>query len=146
MRRTIELFLWPMLLVLGAIVYAVTKNIMLYPIGLGSIVDGWKGCDRDELERWLALARERIVPLMDISPEILTHAQAVDIESMTLRDENEQEWASNQTESTLTPYIALSLRLLNQVGLEAKGVTSPWHFGHDVEPFYQCALRKWSHR
>jgi hypothetical protein len=94
------------------------------------------------MERWLALTRERVVPLMDITPEILTHAEAVDIDNMTLLDENEQDWASHQTETTLTPYIAISLRLLNQVGLEASGVTSPWYFGHDVEPDYQRAIRK----
>jgi hypothetical protein len=117
-------------------------SVLPYPIGLGSIVDGWEGCDLEGMERWLALTRERVVPLMDITPEILTHAEAVDIDNMTLLDENEQDWAFHQTETTLTPYIALSLRLLNQVGLEASGVTSPWYFGHDVEPDYQRAIRK----
>ncbi len=116
-------------------------SVLPYPAGLGSIAAGWEGCDRSELARWIDIARQRVVPLMDISPEILTHARAVDLETMTLLDENEKHWSFHQTEETLTPYISLSLQILNEVGLPANGVTSPWDFGSKVEDAYQKAIR-----
>ena len=116
-------------------------SVLPFPAGLGPITDGWPGCDKKGLEDWLSVARERVMPQMDITPEILTHARAVDLETMGLLDENERDWASHQTHETLTPYIATALRLLKEVGLEATGVTSPWNFGQEVEPDYQIAIR-----
>jgi hypothetical protein len=116
-------------------------SVLPYPAGLGSIADGWEGCDKSDLNRWIEIVRQRVVPLMDISPEILTHAQAVDLKTMALLDENEREWSFQQTEATLTPYIALSLQILNEVGLPANGITSPWDFGSQVEDAYQRAIR-----
>jgi hypothetical protein len=117
-------------------------SVLPYPGGLGKISEGWEGCDRKELAEWNAVARDDLMDSMDITPEIHTHAQALDIRTMTLLPENERDWASHQTEATLTPYIAAALRFLNEVGLEANGVTSPWDFGIQVEPDYQTAIRK----
>ena len=116
-------------------------SVLPIPAGLGPITAGWPRCDRRGLEDWLSVARERVAPQMDITPEILTHAQAVDLSTMCLLDENERDWASHQTHETLTPYIATALRLLNEVGLEATGVTSPWDFGREVEPVDRIAIR-----
>ena len=116
-------------------------SVLPMPAGLGTVGDGWPGCDRQGLEEWVSTARQRIAPRMDITPEILTHAGAVDLDTMGLLDENERDWASHQTHATLTPYIAAALRLLNEVGLEATGVTSPWDFGVEVESDYQHAIR-----
>ena len=115
-------------------------SVVPFPAGLGRIRKGWPGCNRGALERWLNVARLYIAPRMDITPEMLTHTRAVELSSMTLLAENERDWATHQTETTLTPYIAAALRFLNEVGLKATGVTSPWNFGSAVEPEYQRAI------
>jgi hypothetical protein len=116
-------------------------TVLPYPAGLGKISDGWPGCDRRALERWIEIARAEIAPRMDITPEIHTHARTLDLETFGLLEENERDWAAHQAEATLTPYIAAALRFLNEVGLEATGVTSPWDFGRPVEGDYRRAIR-----
>lgn len=115
-------------------------SVLPYPAGLGSITRGLPGCSRADLDRWLAIVRRQIAPRMDITPEILTHSKTIDLATHTLLAENEREWSTHQTAETLTPYIAEGLRVLNEVGLPATGVTSPWDFGSKVEPEYQRAI------
>ena len=115
-------------------------SVLPIPAGLGKITEGWPGCDRAELVSWLDIVRQQIAPRMDITPEILTHARTVDLDNGRLLAENERVWSRRQTAATMTPYIAHALELLNQVGLEANGVTSPWDFGIEVETEYQKAI------
>jgi hypothetical protein len=116
-------------------------TVLPFPPGLGKITDGWPGCDRRALTEWVAIARERLMGQMDITPEILTHAAALDLKTGALLSENERDWSIHQTETTLTPYIAHALQILKDAGLEATGVTSPWNFGQAVEDEYQRAIR-----
>lgn len=81
-------------------------SVLPYPAGLGAITDGWAGCDQRALTTWLDLVRQRVTPLMDITPEILTHAKTLDLDSLTLLPENEREWSRHQTATTMTPYIS----------------------------------------
>ena len=115
-------------------------SVLPYPAGLGSIDAGWKGCDTRALTAWLDLVRAQVAPRMDITPEILTHARAVDLSRMQLLDEDERQWARHQTAATLTPYIGHALKILNAVDLPASGVTSPWDFGITVEEEYRQAI------
>jgi hypothetical protein len=117
-------------------------TVLPYPAGLGKISEGWQGCDTRALSQWIETTRSRVMPLMDITPEILTHAKALNLATFDLLAENERDWASHQTEATLTPYIAAALRFLNEVGLDATGVTSPWDFGRPVEDEYRLAIRR----
>ena len=116
-------------------------SVLPYPAGLGAITDGWSGCDQAGLSRWLDLVRREVVPLMDITPEILTHARALDLESLSLLPENERAWSRHQNAATMTPYISYALEILNAADLQATGVTSPWDFGIDVESQYRVAIR-----
>ena len=115
-------------------------SVLPIPAGLGKITEGWQGCDGHQLQTWLDIVRQRIMPRMDITPEILTHARTVDLETGSLLPENERNWSFQQTAGTMTPYIVQALELLNDVGLEANGVTSPWDFGSKVEAEYQEAI------
>lgn len=115
-------------------------SVVPCPGALGKISEGWPGCDMDEMREWIETTRRDIVPLMDITPEMLTHAAALDLETMSPLPENERYWAEHQDHTTLTPYIAAALRLLNEAGLEANGVTSPWCFGNTVEEDYRRAI------
>lgn len=111
-------------------------SIVPMPGGRGDIVNGIPGFPKAEIEEWLDMARTRLAPYFSFCPEILTHAQAVDLSTGELLAMNEEEWSKTQTVETLTPYIAKSFQLLKDAGIEATGVTSPWRFGIDVEDAY----------
>jgi hypothetical protein len=115
-------------------------SLIPYPAGLGSISDKLKGYPKDEVDLWVKIVREELSQFFDITPEILTHAKTLDLSTMTLLEENEREWATHQTEETLTPYIAYALRILKDVGIDANGVTSPWDFGRVVEEEYRLSI------
>lgn len=101
-------------------------SVVPYPAALGPIDAGWPGCDAAGLERWLDGVRRHVAPRMDITPEILTHARALDLPDLSPLSEDERHWARHQTAATLTPYIARALEILGRLGLGATGVTSPW--------------------
>ena len=115
-------------------------SILAYPAGLGSILDGWEGADRKELEAWLRIARERIAPLFDITPEIHTHTLALNLETKKMLPLSEHEWSQQQNEETLTRYIGAALDILRRAGFDATGVTSPCDFGKKVEEAYARAV------
>ncbi|MCK4283306.1 MAG: hypothetical protein KAX44_03230 [Candidatus Brocadiae bacterium] len=115
-------------------------SVLPYPAGLGKISEGWPGCDMRTLRSWVRTVRTKVMPVMDITPEVLTHAQALDLKTFALLDENERDWAAHQTEATLTPYVATALRFLNEAGLNATGFTFPWGLRREVEPDYQRAI------
>ncbi len=115
-------------------------SVVPYPAGLGSIVDGWEGADKKEIDAWLKVARERIQPLMDISPEMLTHTMALDLATKERLGESERDWSHKQNVETLTHYITYALELLKQAGFDASGVTSPWNFAKMAETAYAQAI------
>ncbi len=117
-------------------------SVLPYPAALGPIDVGWPGCNEAELNRWIDLVRCRVTPNMDITPEILTHARALDLDTMTPLSINERNWAEEQTAATMTPYIVHALEILQRVGLAPTGVTSPWDFGIGVEEEYRTAIRQ----
>ena len=117
-------------------------SVLPYPAGLGKISAGWPGCNIPALNTWLDLVRTQIAPRMDITPEILTHAGTLDLDTQSILPQNERDWSRHQRAATLTPYISYALEILNEVDLEANGVTSPGDFGIAVEDEYQQAIGK----
>ncbi len=115
-------------------------TIVPMPGCLGDIVNGIKGCDRSEVERWLRIANDRLSPYFDFCPEMLTHHYAVDLENGGFLEENEELWSRHQTRATLTPYITRALELLKAAGIRPTGVSSPWGFGARVEKDYSAAI------
>ncbi len=115
-------------------------SLVPFPAGLGNILDGWEGVPKREIDAWLRIAREEIEPQMDIAPEMLTHTRAVDLAAGSLLPESERDWSQRQDASTLTPYLALALDTLRKAGFDAKGVSSPWDFGAQVEGEYAKAV------
>ncbi|MHB0878762.1 MAG: hypothetical protein ACYC5O_22205 [Anaerolineae bacterium] len=116
-------------------------TVLPYPDGLGPVTRGWEGYSRQQLDRWLATVRDRIMPAFDITPEILTHTLALDIATGRLMGEAEQRWMDVQSEDTLTRYIAYGLQLLQEVGLRPHGITQPVTFRGD-EMAYAHAIRR----
>lgn len=115
-------------------------SVVPNPAGQGYIDSGVEGYPKEGVEWWIKRVREDITPLFDITPEMLTHTNAVDLKTGKLLPMHEQTWASSQTVEALTDYIAKALETLKNVGFETNGVTSPGAFGIDVESKYAKAV------
>jgi hypothetical protein len=115
-------------------------TIIPYPAGLGSIMDGWEGCDKGELESWLALARLAIAPSFDITPEILTHTRALDLKTHQLLEEPEQIWMNSRSQAELSVYMSTATALLRQAGFAPSGITQPVTFKGDRPSYDQAVL------
>jgi hypothetical protein len=103
-------------------------SILPYPAGLGSILEGWEGCDRAEIARWLDLVRTELQPDFDITPEILTHTRALDLRTRTLFDQSEQDWMAERTLPELTTYMRAATEMLRAAGFISAGITQPVSF------------------
>ena len=108
----------------------------------GDIINGLRDVSEEELREWIDTVKSRIEGRFTIGPEMLTHNFAVDLETGNALPMNEHVWSQSQDRSTLTPYIAKALSLLNEAGFDAFGVTSPWQFGINVEDEYAAAISR----
>ena len=115
-------------------------SVVPMPGGRGDIVNGIPGFDKAEIDAWLETVRTRVMKNFSLCPEILTHAQAVNLETGALLPLNERDWAQDKDRTVLTPYIAKGLELLKEARVPATGVTSPWDFGIEVEDEYVAAI------
>jgi hypothetical protein len=110
------------------------------PNCLGNIDEGIPGYPAVELSRFIELVRTEIEPLWDITPEILTHWNTLDLNTGAFLDIREDQWSYTQNADTLTAYLAHALRILKNAGLHANGITSPYFFGTKVEAAYAEAV------
>jgi len=111
-----------------------------FPAGQGRVDQGFSEFPDAELEAWLDVARDILAPNFDLTPEMLTHSQVVDLKTWELTQEWEQvEWVDPPVEP-LTDYIAAAMQLLRNVGIPCEGVTSPGAFGKRNEPAYARAV------
>ena len=117
-------------------------SVVPMPGNQGDIINGLKGVDQTLVTQWLDTVKTRLVPNFTIGPEILSHNKAVDLTTGEALEMREDVWASSQDRTTLTPYIARALQLVNDAGFDAFGVTSPWALGIDVEAEYTAAISK----
>jgi hypothetical protein len=115
-------------------------SIIPYPFGFGRVDRAVEGVSADDVAYFLDVVRARIAPYLDVTPEALTHWNALDLRTEQLLPFWEHVWSRQQTRETLTPYMALSLEILANVGFPCSGVTSPWNFGDGVELEYAEAI------
>ena len=115
-------------------------SIVPMPANKGDIRYGIKGVSKAEMQEWLDTVKSKLTPAFTIGPEMLTHHKAIELDSGMPLEMSEKEWATTQNKDTLTPYIAKALSILNEVGFDAFGVTSPWDFGITVEDEYVAAI------
>ena len=115
-------------------------SVIPQPGNRGDITKGLPGYPDTLLMEWLETVRTRVAPHFSIGPEMLTHHMAVDLSTGEVLPLDEMEWAATQDRTGLTPYIAYALALLTQAGFNVCGVTSPWHFGIEVEEEYVAAI------
>lgn len=115
-------------------------SVVPIPTEDGDIVNGFPGYDYSIVKEWLDTVNERLSPRFDFSPEVLTHFNALDLNTGEFLNMDEETWSFQQDRTTLTPYIAKSFELLKAAGIDASGVTSPWSFGLKVEDEYIAAI------
>jgi hypothetical protein len=115
-------------------------TVLPCPAGLGCIDDRVEGYSAAELSEWLGLVREEYAPLFDLTPEIMTHSMAWDLQNRRLLPVAEHVWMSRQTEEILTAYLAEALRILQNVGLHPTGITQPCSFSGDKALYARAVL------
>lgn len=117
-------------------------SVVPNPFGLGEIDRGLRGCSRQDCARFIETVRSRLSPDFDITPEMLTHGHALDLDTGLRLADNEDVWSRRQGVESLTRYLAHAAAILQRAGLDPNGFTSPWSFGSQVEPHYaEAALR-----
>lgn len=115
-------------------------TVIPMPSCLGRLDQSLKRVPADHLATFLKLVRERFAQRFDITPEFLTHLRAYDLKSGQYQHIFEDVWISKAPLEEIVEYFVLAFTILNNVGLEANGMTSPWVSGIDVEQKYAHAL------
>jgi hypothetical protein len=108
-------------------------SVIPYPFGLGRVDRAVQGVSQADLTYFLDVVRARIAPRMDITPEALTHWNALDLATGQLLPLWEHVWSREQNRQSLLPHMVLGLEILDNVGLPCTGFTSPWNYGDGVE-------------
>ncbi|HTL51204.1 MAG TPA: hypothetical protein VL860_01380 [Planctomycetota bacterium] len=115
-------------------------TVMPAPSSLGRIDVGLNRVPLPHLKEFLAIVRRKIAPTHDITPEILTHQQALRLPEFTPSHLYEDEWVARASVKEMVPYFSLALQILKNVGLPANGFTSPWNTGITNEKRYAQAI------
>ncbi len=115
-------------------------TIIPMPSCLGRIDQSLQRVPAEHLASFLKIVRERILPRFDITPEFLTHLRAYDLKNGGYQHLYEDFWISRAPPEEVVEYFVLAFTILNNVGLPATGITSPWVSGIDVEKKYAQAL------
>lgn len=121
-------------------------SVVPNPFGLGEIDRGFRDCPRRDCMRFIRTVRSRLSADFDITPEMVTHGHALDLDTGRRLPENENAWSRYQGVESLTRYLAHGAAILERASLDPNGFTSPWSFGSEVEPAYaEAALRAQQH-
>jgi hypothetical protein len=115
-------------------------TVIPMPSCLGRIDQSLKRVPQDHLQAFLKVMRERIAPRFDITPEFLTHLRAYDLKKGNYQHIFEDAWITQAPLEEVVEYFVLAFQILENVGLPATGITSPWNSGIDVEKKYAQAL------
>src|SRR5438309_1382320 len=115
-------------------------TIIPMPSCLGRIDKSLKRVPPDHLQAFLKIVRERIAPRFDITPEFLTHLRAYNLKTGDYQHIYEDVWITRAPLEEIVEYFVLAFQILQNVGLNATGITSPWVSGIDVEKKYAQAL------
>jgi hypothetical protein len=115
-------------------------TVIPMPSCLGRIDKSLKRVPPEHLAEFLKLVRERFAPRFDITPEFLTHLRAYNLKTGGFEHIYEDVWISRAPLEEIVEYFVLAFQILNNVGLPATGITSPWVSGIDVEKKYARAL------
>jgi hypothetical protein len=116
-------------------------SVLPVPAGIGRIDRPLPDVRPAEQEEFLRIIRERVSPRMDICIEFLTHFHAWDLKRERPVDYTEKTMAPFTNRGHLTEYFTYGLRILDELGLEPTGATSPGASCREIEWAYQGAIR-----
>jgi hypothetical protein len=116
-------------------------SVLPVPAGIGRIDRPLPDVKPADQEEFLRIIRERVSPQMDICIEFLTHFHAWDIRRERPVDYTEKTMAPFTNRGHLTEYFVYGLRILNDLGLDPTGATSPGASCREIEWVYQGAIR-----
>jgi len=115
-------------------------TVIPMPSCLGRIDQSLKRVPQDHLQAFLKIMRERIAKRFDITPEFLTHLRAYNLKKGDYQHIFEDAWITGAPLEEIVEYFTLAFQILQNVGLPATGITSPWVSGIDCEKKYAQAL------
>ncbi len=116
-------------------------SVLPVPAGIGRIDRPLPDVRPTDQAEFLRIIRERVSPRMDICIEFLTHFHAWDIKRERPVDYTEKTMAPFTNRSHLTEYFTYGLHILNDLGLDPTGATSPGASCREIEWAYQGAIR-----
>ena len=113
-------------------------SVVPIPGGLGRLdrKENISNVDPDLIEAFVDITKKYISPNFSITSEILTHFLAWDLQNNRNSHKCEDEFVSTATAEEIADYVSLSIEILANLGLDPKGVTSPWATGIDNEDNY----------
>ena len=132
-------------------------SVVACPAGLGRIDQSIRVAPIGYLEHVLDVVRRRIAPRFDITPEVLTHTMAYDVDTGALLPHTETAWlshlgATGQHEA-IVKYVGFAWDVLRNAGLTPTGITvgglpDPSNIargqmllaGHHRDPFMHAVL------
>lgn len=117
-------------------------SVLPIPAAIGRIDRPLPDVSPQEQARFLQIVRDRVSPQMDICIEFLTHFLAWDIRRDRPLDYTEKTMAPFTNRDHLAQYFAYGLRILDNLGLNPTGATSPGASCCEIERTYQAALRQ----
>jgi hypothetical protein len=117
-------------------------SVVPNPFGLGEIDRGFRDCPKRRCARFINTVRSRLGADFDITPEMVTHGHALDLDTGSRLPMNEDAWSKHQGVESLTRYLTHAAAILDRAGLDPNGFTSPWSFGSEVEAAYAEAAAR----
>ncbi|MCX6381217.1 MAG: hypothetical protein NT023_17380 [Armatimonadetes bacterium] len=116
-------------------------SVLPIPAAIGRIDRPLPDVAPHDQAEFLRIIRERVSPQMDINIEFLTHFLAWDIRRDRPLDYTEKTMSPFTNRDHLTEYFMYGLRILDNVGLNPTGATSPGAACVEMEGAYQSAIR-----
>ena len=102
-------------------------TVLPCPAGMGRIDRRTRAYADADLQELLAVVRERLVPRFDITPEVLTHTMAFDLDTEALLPHSERAWIAHLSATgrvdALQAYFHQAYTILHNVGIQAHGLT-----------------------
>lgn len=117
-------------------------TILPIPAGLGALDASVDFHYKKELLEFVDIIKTFYIQNFDITPEILTHTLAWDIQKGEFLPVTEYDWSAQQDEATLTNYMTHAFKILKNIGLQATGMTQPKQFVGGDERLYARAVLK----
>ncbi len=111
-------------------------SIVPVPAGLGRLDGVVQQVPKRQVEAMLDLLRAEIAPLFSITPEILTHFLAYNLQNGSCRHILEDTYFEKLGDLEIADYVSLALEILVNKGFAPSGVTSPWMCGAANERNY----------